>query len=72
MKWIVKQTRKYYNIEPTGHITQQSIVIVIIELACMHACTQASSTDFGRTFLKTTDFVNHMEIRANCCVGLVG
>jgi hypothetical protein len=37
MKWIVKQTRKYYNIEPTGHITQQSIVIVIIELACMHA-----------------------------------
>jgi hypothetical protein len=33
---------------------------------------QTSPTDFVELFLKTTDFVNHMEIRANCWGGLVG
>jgi hypothetical protein len=27
---------------------------------------------FVELFLKTTDFVNHMEIRENCCGGVVG
>ena len=42
----------FYAIEPTGHTTQQSIVIAIIERGWM----QTSPTDFCRTFSQNNRF----------------